>query len=203
LVFDILNIFQSCWFIDHKDLIANILLAMRDADGQFTWVDFLPAFHIFLVKTICTLLLPSFIVAHSKWVLFVFLLEILTGDKGLKPEVFWHACKKHSQASQKVCPATLTLISAPLAPSPMLTISLMPCAQSTSMVAPVPKVVLPTREDDMSMGLCPVMLTPSLAAPSPLAIQTNANFIKSFSQDLNLSRPLKAWIGKAAYYKLP
>jgi hypothetical protein len=44
----------------------------------------------------CTLLLPAVAVSHRKKVLFVFLLEILTGDEGVKPEVFWHACKKRS-----------------------------------------------------------------------------------------------------------
>ena len=44
LVFNFLNIFQSCWVINCEHLIANILLATRDADGQCMWVDFLPAF---------------------------------------------------------------------------------------------------------------------------------------------------------------
>jgi hypothetical protein len=95
-VFDVLNIFQSHWFINCKHLIANTLSATRDSDGQFTWVDFLPAFHTSLVKQMCTLLPPRFMVACSKQVLFMFLLEILTGNEGPKPEVFWCTCKKHS-----------------------------------------------------------------------------------------------------------
>jgi hypothetical protein len=117
-VFDVLNIFRSYWFINCKHLIANTLSATRDLDGRFTWVDFLPVFHTSLVKRMWTLLSSGFMVAHGKWVLFVFLLEILTSDKGPKPEVFWCARKKRSQASQKVCLATLTPTSAPPAPSP-------------------------------------------------------------------------------------
>jgi hypothetical protein len=101
-VFNVLDLFQSCWYIYHKHLITNILSAIRDSDGQFTWVDFMPTFHTALIKWMCTLLPPgftSFIVAHGKWVLFVFLQEILTGNKGPKPKVFWHACKKYSRAS--------------------------------------------------------------------------------------------------------
>jgi hypothetical protein len=95
-VFDVLNIFRSRWFINCEHLIANTLSAMRDSDGQFTWVDFLPAFHTSLVKRMCTLLPPGFTVARSKRVLFVFILEILTGDEGPKPEVFWCTHKKRS-----------------------------------------------------------------------------------------------------------
>jgi hypothetical protein len=163
---------------------------------------FPPCIHTSLVKRMCILLPPTFTVAQGKQVLFVFLLEILTDDKGPKPKVFWHTCKKCSQASQKVHPATSTLVSAPPAPSSVPTISLAPYAQSTSMVAPVPKVAPPRREDDMSIGSCPMMLTPSLATPPPRVIRTNADFIKSFPQSLNPFKPLKVWLDKAAHCKL-
>jgi hypothetical protein len=70
-VFDVLNIFWSCWFINREHRIANTLSATRDLDGRFMWVDFLPAFHTSLVKRMCTLLPPGFTVAHGKRVLFV------------------------------------------------------------------------------------------------------------------------------------
>jgi hypothetical protein len=190
-------------FINYKHLIANVLSATRDADGQLTWVNFLPAFHISLVKQMCTLLSPRFTVACSKWVLFVFLLEILTGNESPKPEVFWHTRKKHSQASQKVCPAMSALTPAPPASSSVPTPLLVPCAQSTSMVTPVSEVTLPGRKDDMSMGSRPAMLTPSSAAPPSHDIHTSANFIKSFPWELFPFRPLEAWLDEAAYRKLP
>ena len=43
-VFNILNIFWSCYFINCKHLILNVLSAIKDLDGWFTWVDFLPTF---------------------------------------------------------------------------------------------------------------------------------------------------------------
>jgi hypothetical protein len=182
LVFDVLNIFRSRWFINREHLIANTLSATRDSDGRFTWVDFLPAFHTSLVKRMCTLLPPGFMVAHGKWVLFVFILEILTGDKGPKPKVFWHARKKRSRASQKVRLAMSTMSASP-APTPVPIMSLVPCAQSTSMVAPLPEVAPPRREDDVSMGSHPVIPTPSPATILPQGVHTSADFLKSFPWD--------------------
>jgi hypothetical protein len=96
LVFDILNIFHYHWFIACEHLTANVLSATRDDNGCFIWVDFLPQFHTLLIKCMCTLLLTSYSVSKGKKVLFVFLLEILTGDGPIKLESFWHAPKKHS-----------------------------------------------------------------------------------------------------------
>jgi hypothetical protein len=93
-VFDIQNIFCYCWFINCNHLIANILSATKDNDGQFIWVDFLSQFHTSLIKRMVTLLPPGVAVSCGKKILFVFLLEILTGDEGIKPEGFWHARKK-------------------------------------------------------------------------------------------------------------
>jgi hypothetical protein len=65
-VFNVLNIFQSQWFIHRKHLIANVLSATKDSDGQLTWVDFMPVFHTVLIKCMCTLLSSDFTVAHGK-----------------------------------------------------------------------------------------------------------------------------------------
>jgi hypothetical protein len=116
-VFDILNIFCHRWFINHDHLITNVLSATQDDNGHFIWVDFLPAFHTSLIKHMCTLLPPGYSVSHGKKSLFIFLLEVLTSE-GLKLEVFWHAHKKCSQASQEGHLATqaFTPMSAPSAP---------------------------------------------------------------------------------------
>jgi hypothetical protein len=95
-VFNIQNIFHHRWFINCDHLITNVLSATRDNEGRFTWVDFLPQFHTSLIKRMCTLLPPGVAVSRGKKVLFVFLLETLTGDEGPKPEVFWRARKKCS-----------------------------------------------------------------------------------------------------------
>jgi hypothetical protein len=98
----------------------------------------------------------------------------------------------------------LTSASALPAPSSVPTTSLVPYAQFTSMVAPVPKVALPRREDDVSMGSCPVMPTPSPAAITPQGMHTSADFLKSFpwSQD-QTKATLKLWLGEATHRKIP
>ena len=133
----------------------------------------------------------------------MFILEILTGDEGPKPEVFWRARKKRSRASQKVRLATSTM-PAPLAPTPMPTTSLAPCAQSMSMVAPSPEVAPPGREDDVSMGSRPATPTPSPAAILPQGVRTGADFLKSFPQAPDQTEAtLKLWLGEAARRKIP
>jgi hypothetical protein len=112
---------------------------MKDTDGKFIWVNFLPAFHTSLVKQMCTLLPSGFTVAHSKRVLFMFLLEILTGDEGPKPEVFWCTHKKHSRASREMCHATSQAsnpVSCPPSPSLVPAMLLEPSALATYTTAP-------------------------------------------------------------------
>jgi hypothetical protein len=98
-VFDIQNIFHARWFIAREHLITNVLSATKDDHGCFIWVNFMPQFHTSLIKHMVTLLPAGYPMFHGKKILFVFLLEVLTSDKGVKPEVFWHASKKCSQAS--------------------------------------------------------------------------------------------------------
>ena len=52
------------------------------------------------------------------------------------------------------------------------------------------------------MGSRPVTLTPSLAAPLPRVVCTNADFIKSFPWSLDPFEPLEAWLNEAAHRKL-
>jgi hypothetical protein len=80
-VFDVLNVFRSRWFLNRDHLIANVLSAQKAEDGRYTWVDFLPPFHTHLVQRARTLLPPLCPVAKGEKVLFVFILEILDGDK--------------------------------------------------------------------------------------------------------------------------
>ena len=49
-LFDILNIFQTHWFLNWDHLIANTLSAQKDDEGHYSWVDFQPPFHTHLVQ---------------------------------------------------------------------------------------------------------------------------------------------------------
>src|SRR6267142_637071 len=79
-VFDILNMFRCPWFLHRDHLLANILLAQKDNAGNIVWVDFLPPFHMHLVRWALALLPPLCPEAKGKKVMFVFLLEVIAGE---------------------------------------------------------------------------------------------------------------------------
>src|SRR5487761_1837308 len=86
-VFEVLNIFRRQWFLNRDHLISKVVSAQKDNRGNVTWVDFNPLFHTSLVRRALTLLPPLCPVAKGKRVMFVFLLEILTGKEGvLRPQ---------------------------------------------------------------------------------------------------------------------
>ena len=101
-IFDVLNVFRSRWFLNRDHLIANVLSAQKAEDGRYTWVDFLPPFHTHLVQRARTLLPPLCPVAKGKKVLFVFILEILDGNRAQSGS-FWEVPKKrrHRRPSSK------------------------------------------------------------------------------------------------------
>ncbi|KAH9160938.1 hypothetical protein EDB89DRAFT_2162201 [Lactarius sanguifluus] len=78
LVFDILNIFHCRWFLSRDHLLANVISAQKVEDGKLSWVEFNPPFHSHLVK--CTVMLVPCPLHAVKWVMFVFILELLDGD---------------------------------------------------------------------------------------------------------------------------
>src|SRR5487761_1342451 len=81
-VFEVLNIFRHQWFLNRDHLISKVLSAQKDNLGNVTWVEFNPTFHTLLVHRAITLLPPLCPVAKGKQVMFVFLLEVLTGREG-------------------------------------------------------------------------------------------------------------------------
>jgi hypothetical protein len=89
----IMAIFCKRWFLNRDHLIANVLSAQKGDAGRFTWVDFLPPFHMHLVQRAQALLPPLCPMAKGKKVLFAFIIEILNGD-GPKPGSFWVVPKK-------------------------------------------------------------------------------------------------------------
>ena len=127
-VFDVLNIFRSHWFLNRDHLIANILSAWKAEDGQYTWVDFLPPFHTHLVQRAQTLLPPLCPVAKGKKVSFVFILEILDGDRAQSGS-FWEVPKKH----HRHCPIKLK--------KPKVTLGVAPVASKKPEVSPTATMV--------------------------------------------------------------
>ena len=89
-VFDILNIFRRCWFLSRSHLLANAISAQKAEDGKISWVEFSSPYHAHLVKC-AIVLMPHPVpgvkvtthpvpVAKVKWVMFVFVLELLNQE---------------------------------------------------------------------------------------------------------------------------
>jgi hypothetical protein len=133
----------------------------------------------------CTLLPSNFTIACGKQVLFMFLLEILTGDKGPKPGSFWCAHKKHSQASCKVHSTSKQATSQPVPPSsmpsPRPAMSLGPPAPATSQSRPPsPVVMLTLTLEDMVMHASAASLPTVSPLPQP-QIVSNSSFSHMYS----------------------
>jgi hypothetical protein len=75
LVFDIQNIFRRRWFLSWANLLANVISAQKAEDGNISWVEFTPQFHLHLVK--CAVALVPRPLIKVKKVMFVFILELL------------------------------------------------------------------------------------------------------------------------------
>jgi hypothetical protein len=77
-VFDVLNIFCRRWFLSRTALLTHVISAQKAEDGNISWVEFDPPFHSHLVK--CAVVLVPHLgcpVPMVKWVMFVFILELL------------------------------------------------------------------------------------------------------------------------------
>jgi hypothetical protein len=94
-VFDILNTFQCHWFISVDHLRTAVLLAQKAEDGKIFWVEFTPQYHAHLVK--CAVALVPHPVHKVKRVMFVYLLELLSGEG---PQAFFNLTKGQRIATQ-------------------------------------------------------------------------------------------------------
>jgi hypothetical protein len=94
-MFDILNIFQCCWFLSVDHLRTQALLAQKADNGKMFWVEFTPQFHAHLVK--CTVVLVPQLISKVKKVMFVFILELLN-EEG--PQAFFDLTKGQRCQSQ-------------------------------------------------------------------------------------------------------
>jgi hypothetical protein len=93
-IFDILNIFQHCWFLSRDHLRAQALSAQKAEDGKLIWVEFTPQFHAHLVK--CAVALVPQLIQKVKKVMFGFILEPLN-EKG--PQAFFDLLKGNRWAT--------------------------------------------------------------------------------------------------------
>jgi hypothetical protein len=84
----LLNFFHQQWFLSQDHLTKNIIEARHGGPhSSFTWVEFAPQFHSYLIHLALHLIAQHFIkpdaqpaaglVCKVKWVIFVYLLELL------------------------------------------------------------------------------------------------------------------------------
>jgi hypothetical protein len=57
LVFDVLNLFYTCWFILWDILMKNIVLAQKAANSVYIWVELAPRYHSYLIRSALWLIL--------------------------------------------------------------------------------------------------------------------------------------------------
>jgi hypothetical protein len=101
-VFDILNILCRRWFLSRADLVSHVTSAQKAEDGTFSWVEFTPHYHSHLVK--CAVALVPHPVHAVKWVMFVYVLELLNG---VGDQAFFDlrtgGCKANNAHHEKKC----------------------------------------------------------------------------------------------------
>jgi len=77
-VFDVLNLFRACWFLNHEHLMSLILAAVKGGNNNnIMWIDLLPSAHTHLLHQAKTLAPPSYPLSLLKRVIFTFLLEVV------------------------------------------------------------------------------------------------------------------------------
>ena len=77
-IFDVLNIFCGCWFVNCLHLLSLALFAQKAGEGnKVTWVEFSPQSHSHLVKQALALAPSSYPLALVKQVMFSYLLEVV------------------------------------------------------------------------------------------------------------------------------
>ena len=97
-MFDILNLFRRQWFLSRDWLVSNVASAQRTDGSSINWVEFPPAAHTHLVR--CAIkLAPSVPAAKVKWVMFVYLLEVLNNDSPVLS--FFAPCRIHMPHKQR------------------------------------------------------------------------------------------------------
>jgi len=99
-VFDILNLFHHHWFLLRDWLVSNVASAQQTDSLSINWVEFPLAAHTHLVRYAIKLA-PSVPTAKVKWVIFVYLLEVLNGDGPASS--FFAPCRARTPHKRRTC----------------------------------------------------------------------------------------------------
>jgi len=109
-VFDVLNLFRACWFINHDHILSLVVFAQKaDDSNDISWVKFAPQTHSHLVRQAITLAPTLYPLALLKRVMFTFILEVVNnwGCKGLASFVKTLAPRRRHASLAGPGPSTL------------------------------------------------------------------------------------------------
>ena len=142
-VFEVLNIFRRNWFLNRDHLIAKVLSAQKDDRSNYTWVEFDPLFHTSLIRRALALLPPLCPVARGKRVMFVFLLEVLSGKEGAgrSGPLFFALPEKKRRVRKRPSSAATTSAPRPPPGPPVSSVGV------RSSITPTPPIFPPARLD--------------------------------------------------------
>ena len=97
VVFNVLNLFRACWFLNCKHLMSLILAAVKGGDNNdIMWIDLILSAHTHLLCQAKALAPPYYPLSLLKRVMFPFLLEVVNSqgsvlDKFVKTSALhWH-----------------------------------------------------------------------------------------------------------------
>ena len=180
-VFDILNLFQACWFLNCRHLLSLVLSAVKGRDNnKVTWINLLPQAQSHLLcqaKNLAPLSYPS---ALLKRVMFVFLLEVVNNSHPSLVNKFVKSSALHWHHALPLAPSS---------PPPVLNPAL---ARVSTLALTQGSEVLPvkTLPMDTHMPVTPmaVDLDPPTSPPLPLISLVPSSLSAALTLTLMLGR---------------
>jgi hypothetical protein len=156
-VFQVLNTFRHCWFLNRDHLIANVLAAQKDKCSRIYWVDFQPGFHTHLIHQAIALLPPLCSLEKGKHCIFIYILEVLTSDeprpKGsrhffeLLKKAAWKRQRKVKLPSKASAPSKAAPPATPLTPLILVAVTQAILRSSLAQSTPPTPITLSHVED--------------------------------------------------------
>ena len=130
-VFDVLNIFCACWFLNRDHLLLLVTFAQKvEAGNDVTWLEVSPQSHSHLVRQAIALAPSSYPLALVKQVMFVFILEVVNNSRASNLDKFVKTLAPQHRLPTSA-PAPLLLLDTPA--KGLVT----PVVPSASVVGPV------------------------------------------------------------------
>ena len=110
-VFEVLNLFRACWFLNREHLMSLTLTAVKGSDNNdITWIDLLPSSHTHLLRQAKNLAPPSYPLPLLKRVMFTFLLEVIN-SRGYNLDQFIKTLAPHQRRTPAPAPSPPPVVS--------------------------------------------------------------------------------------------